>query len=147
MAQKNLLLGKAFEIQENKERAVESYKQALKFNCECFEAFDCLIKNNLLMEEEKHELISSLLFGPKQLWLKDYYLSKINKELMIGSKAEGKVKLNVSELDNIQIQIQFSSENYGVSPIRINNLFESDHQGESLRAPQTGNKAIILNSP
>lgn len=60
LSQKFNLLGKAFEMQENKERAVESYKQALQHNCECFEAFDCLIKNNLLMEEEKLDLIKNM---------------------------------------------------------------------------------------
>jgi len=62
--------------------------------------------------------------------VKDYYLSKINKE--ITDSPLGLVELFVE--DNLKLHIQFSSESYGVSPIRINNVFEADH--ESLRAPK-----------
>ena len=50
--------------------------------------------------------------------------------------AEGIVSLEVTDEDNCKIQIQFNNENYGVSPIRINNVFDTDHQIESLRAPK-----------
>jgi len=135
-----LLLGSAYELQENKFYAVNSYKNALRNNPECFEAFDSLTRNNLLIDSEKRQLIEELKFTNKQLWVKDFYLSKIDKQV-VGQdehsyKPQGIVQLKVSEEDNMQLQIQFKSENYGVSPIRIKGAFETDHYGESLRAPK-----------
>ena len=53
--------------------------------------------------------------------MRDFYLSKINKEVISTDKAEGFVKLTVSEEENLRIQWQGSGEgdNYGVSPIRL----------------------------
>ena len=68
--------------------------------------------------------------------MRDFYLSKINKEVISADKAEGFVKLTVSEEENLRIQWQGSGEGdkYGVSPIRLqNNVFESEN--ETLRAP------------
>lgn len=135
-----MLLGLSYEQQENKFNAVNYYKQAIRINPECFEAFEKMIKNNLMVDDEKNELISQLQFKPHQLWLKDYYVSKIKKELV--SVPQGVVHFNVSQEDSLKLQIQFTSENYGVSPIRIRNVFESD-QTESLRAPRPMNQRIL----
>ena len=66
----------------------------MRVNPECFEAFEKMIKNNLMVDEEKNELISQLQFKPHQLWMKDYYASKIRKEIV--SVPQGVVHLNVS---------------------------------------------------
>jgi len=76
------LLGSSYEQQENKFNAVNSYKNALRFNPECYEAFECLTKNNLLVDSEKRKLIDELKFTPKTLWLKDFYLSKVDKQVV-----------------------------------------------------------------
>lgn len=131
-----LLLASAYEMQENKLNAIHYYKQALFKDCSCYEAFDKLVTNNLLRDEEKQDLINQLSFQPHNLWLKDFYVSKINKEVVSKNKAEGRVRLEVNEETNSSIHIQFNNENhFGVSPIRINCMFESDNQIESLRAP------------
>jgi len=49
---KHLVLGKAYEAQENKTFAVQNLKEALKNNCENIEAFERLISNYLLPHEE-----------------------------------------------------------------------------------------------
>ena len=58
-------------------------------NPECQEAFECLIKNNLLVDSEKHELLESLQFQPNNLWLKDFYLAKICKQLTSDKPHQG----------------------------------------------------------
>ena len=75
------MLASAYELQENKFNAVNFYKQALIINPECYEAFERLIKNNLLVEDEKCQLINQLKFISQTLWLKDFYLAKVNKSI------------------------------------------------------------------
>ena len=68
--------------------------------------------------------------------MRDFYLSKINKQNITPDKAEGFVRLAVSEEENLRVQYQKSGEgqHYGVSPIRLqNNVFETEN--ETLRAP------------
>lgn len=77
-----LLLAQAYEMQENKLNAIHYYKQALLKDCSCYEAFDKLVTNNLLRDQEKEELVSCLSFQPLDTWLKDFYVSKINKEVV-----------------------------------------------------------------
>lgn len=78
-ARKCLIIGSAFESQENIVNAIIYYKQALKHDTGCFEAFERLVSNNLLEDEEKTMLISNLNLNPKTVWLKDFYSAKINK--------------------------------------------------------------------
>jgi len=47
-SQRNLLLAKSHELLENKEGAVQFYKEALKANCENYEAFNRLMTNFLI---------------------------------------------------------------------------------------------------
>jgi len=53
-------LGLAYEQQENKPVAISYFRAALRVNSECFQAFDRLFKNNLLVDEEKLALLDSL---------------------------------------------------------------------------------------
>jgi len=76
-----MLLGGAYEQQENKFNAINNYKEALRINPNCYSAFEKLIKNNLLVDQDKIELIESINFTNESIWLKDFYLSKINKDL------------------------------------------------------------------
>jgi len=85
----------------------------------CQEAFSKLIRNNLLLDQEKSELLNSLKFCKDTFWLKDYYQSKIEKQLVKPDKALGVVKYEVSEDEQLRLEIQFKEEALGVSPIRI----------------------------
>lgn len=109
---------------------------ALRVNPECYQAFEKLIRNNLIVDSEKVELIDQIQFSEKALWMRDFYFSKINKEVLTQDKAEGFVRMPISEEESLRIQLQGSgdADAYGVSPIRLqNNVFETE--GESLRAP------------
>lgn len=48
----------------------------------------------------------------------------------------------MNESDTYTLQIQFRNEVLGVSPIRINNVFETD-QIESLRAPKCHQSPLV----
>jgi hypothetical protein len=79
-----LLLARAYESQENKIYAVQFYKEALRYNAANFEAFNRLVANHLLTREEKRSLLEeggalakAFEGKPEDLWLKDYYHSRI----------------------------------------------------------------------
>ena len=69
--------------------AVTHYKLALKSNSENFEAFDRLIANYLLPHQDsiyivniyyiELHLIDEVKFAPENMWLKDYYSSRIEE--------------------------------------------------------------------
>jgi hypothetical protein len=89
-----LLLARSYEAQENKNYAVLFYKEALRHNGASYEAFNRLISNHLLTREEKRSLLlnnattgedggcgviqKGLEGRPEDLWLKDYYQSRID---------------------------------------------------------------------
>lgn len=92
---KHLVLAKAYECQENNTCAAENYKLSLIHNCENFEAFERLIGNYLLTQDEKEEFIKELSFTEDNLWLKDYYISRIQGS--IRDELEGTVMVNVDD--------------------------------------------------
>ena len=92
---KHLVLAKAYEMQENNEWAAESYREALKYNWENFEAFERLIGNYLLTQEEKERFIKEMNFTEENLWLKDYYISRIQGS--IRDNLEGCVVINIDD--------------------------------------------------
>ena len=63
LSKKYLLLASAYESLENKNIAVKYYKEALFYDCECFQAFDKLTKNNLIQENQILQLIDQLRFS------------------------------------------------------------------------------------
>jgi hypothetical protein len=80
-----LFLGKAYEYQENKDFAAKYFTQSLSYNCENIEAFDRVICNFLLSHDEKKHLLDKIGFTDNNLWLKDYYRSRI-EETMLASE-------------------------------------------------------------
>ncbi|XP_071949741.1 cell division cycle protein 16 homolog [Antedon mediterranea] len=58
----SLLKGKIFEALENRVQATEHYREALKQDVYCYEAFDLLVKHQMLSCEEERQLIDSLPF-------------------------------------------------------------------------------------
>ena len=92
LGQRCLLLAKAHESMENKEGAIQFYKEALKANCENFEAFNRLISNFLITQAQKEELVKELSFSAENLWLKDYFLSRIYSEIRSSNEHEGMVR-------------------------------------------------------
>ncbi len=66
---------------EDKQLTVVYLQQALKADCQCVSAFNKLITNYLMGKEEHIKMIEAMTFTQESVWLKDYYLSKINIEV------------------------------------------------------------------
>jgi anaphase-promoting complex subunit 6 len=92
---KHLVLAKAYECQENNHCAAENYKLSLRYNCENYEAFERLIGNYLLTQDEKDSFISEMVFNEDSLWLKDYYVSRVQGS--IRENLEGTVVVNIDD--------------------------------------------------
>ncbi|KAE8680101.1 Anaphase-promoting complex subunit 6 [Hibiscus syriacus] len=73
------LRGKAYEALENRAKARQWYKAAIKADPLCYEALECLIENHMLTCEEETSLLSSLQFGPEDGWLSSFYSCLIKK--------------------------------------------------------------------
>ncbi|XP_070538544.1 cell division cycle protein 16 homolog [Ptychodera flava] len=79
-----LLRGKVYEAMNNRALAAESYKEALQVDVYCCEAFDLLVRHNMLTAKEEQALLESLPFeqqcqeGDLDL-LKFLYRNKLNK--------------------------------------------------------------------
>ena len=71
---------------------MQYYREALKANSESFEAFNRLVASYLITHSEKEELIKQMNFSPENLWLKDYYISRIRSDVRTSSEYEGIVK-------------------------------------------------------
>lgn len=56
----SLLKGQIFEALENRIQAAECYRQALFEDVHCYEAFDLLVKHQMLTAEEEKDLLQSL---------------------------------------------------------------------------------------
>lgn len=90
--------------------------EALKFNAENFEAFNRLIFNFLLTREEKKHLVEELKFTAENLWLKDYYISRVEQNLRTVVEIEG--YMSVKSLHNTSLNNNLGDES-GLSPARF----------------------------
>ena len=71
---------------------MQYYREALKANSESFEAFNRLVASYLITHSEKEELINQMNFSSVNLWLKDYYISRIRSDVRSSSEYEGIIK-------------------------------------------------------
>ncbi|XP_064615248.1 cell division cycle protein 16 homolog [Liolophura sinensis] len=58
----NLLRGKIYEAMDNRNLAVECFREALRQDVYCFEAFDLLVNHHMLTAQEEKELLDTLPF-------------------------------------------------------------------------------------
>ncbi|KAE8625529.1 hypothetical protein XENTR_v10006306 [Xenopus tropicalis] len=93
-----LLRGKIYDALDNRTLATYSYKEALKFDVYCFEAFDLLTAHHMLTAQEEKELLDSLPLSKKcsedQELLRFLYENKLKKynkpsETVIPESADG----------------------------------------------------------
>lgn len=96
---KYLLIGKAYEMQENKQPAIKNYLLALEYDADNIEPFEILISNQLLTIEKKNELLNNLKLNTNNNWLSDYYKSKIDDNIFMTVKSE----CSLAEGDRINI--------------------------------------------
>ncbi len=78
-----LLIGKAYEMQENKSPAIRNFLNALKYDAGNIEAFESLINHQLLSNEQKQNLKSELTLNHSNRWLYDYYISKLEDNIFM----------------------------------------------------------------
>ena len=103
---RHLLIGKAYEMKENKQPAIRNYLLALKNDLENIEAFDILINHQLLNTSEKQQLLNTLNFSQNNCWLYDYYKSKINDNIFMTYKSDVEIDLGINKIIN-----EINSEN------------------------------------
>ena len=103
---RHLLIGKAYEMKENKQPAIRNYLLALKNDLENIEAFDILINHQLLNTSEKQQLLNTLNFNQNNCWLYDYYKSKINDNIFMTYKSDVEIDLSINKIIN-----EINSEN------------------------------------
>ena len=75
-AKYSLILGKAYEAMDNRERAIECYKITLENDMFCSEAFEILIDHHLLSDSEEVNLLNQMNFTSESAWLRDFYNAK-----------------------------------------------------------------------
>ena len=103
---RHLLIGKAYEMKENKQPAIRNYLLALENDLENIEAFDILINHQLLNTSEKQQLLNTLNFNQNNCWLNDYYKSKINDNIFMTYKSDVEIDLGINKIIN-----EINSEN------------------------------------
>lgn len=73
------LRGKAFEALENRARAISCYRDALHLDPYCYEAFDALVGNHMLTNDEELQLLEGIAALPGDEWLKLMYRCRCKK--------------------------------------------------------------------
>ena len=75
-----LLKGQVYEAVENRREAVAWYKEALKRDAQCYEAFERLIDRDMLTSQEEIALLESMTFSQEDAqWLQAMYACKLKK--------------------------------------------------------------------
>ena len=118
---RHLLIGKAYEMKENKQPAIRNYLLALENDLENIEAFDILINHQLLNTSEKQQLLNTLNFSPNNYWLYDYYQSKINDNIFMTYKSDVEIDLSINKIIN-----EINSEN-NLKYKRENNIEDTNN--------------------
>eukprot|EP01102_Stenamoeba_stenopodia_P001135 TRINITY_DN10993_c0_g1_i1.p1 TRINITY_DN10993_c0_g1~~TRINITY_DN10993_c0_g1_i1.p1 ORF type:complete len:605 (+),score=160.42 TRINITY_DN10993_c0_g1_i1:44-1816(+) len=80
-----LVRGKMFNALENRNRASFWFKEALKYDCFCYEAFEMLVNNHMLSSKEEEELMKTIHTRSEepslidQDWLELIYSCRLKK--------------------------------------------------------------------
>lgn len=99
---RHLIIGKAYEMQENKPPATRNYIKALQYDPSNIEAFDILITHNLLSSDQKLKLVKEdLVFDGLNKWMHDYYLSKVHDNIYLTEYSD--VAINEEKMNIIDI--------------------------------------------
>ncbi|KAK2145256.1 hypothetical protein LSH36_692g03045 [Paralvinella palmiformis] len=115
----NLLRGKIYEALENRNLASECFREALRGDVFCYEAFESLINHHMMTAQEERDLLDSLPFssqcsGSEIQLLKFLYGNKLKKYSKPGS-------IQISE--DIQ---QLSSNNDVIVSLAENHYYNCD---------------------
>uniref|UniRef100_A0A4W3IRY3 Cell division cycle 16 homolog (S. cerevisiae) n=1 Tax=Callorhinchus milii TaxID=7868 RepID=A0A4W3IRY3_CALMI len=110
-----LLRGKIYDAMDNRPLATDSYREALKLDVCCFEAFDLLTSHHMLTAQEEKELLESLPLSKQCTdeesellhFLYENKLKKYNKpsETLIPESVDGLQ-------DNLDVVVSVAERNY-----------------------------------
>jgi hypothetical protein len=129
---RNFLLGKAYEMLENKPLATQKYIESLRFNSANIEAFDILINHQLLNFNQRKKLVEELQFTKLDSWLNDYYVSKISEHVYM-TEFSDVVTDETNNKINI-LEILFNNMNQDIMKIEVEKFFNSrDYQNSFLK--------------
>ena len=129
---RNLLLGKAYEMLENKPLATQKYIESLRYNSANIEAFDILINHQLLNFHQRKKLVEELQFTKLDSWLNDYYVSKISEHVYM-TEFSDVVTDETNNKINI-LEILFNNMNQDIMKIEVEKFFNSrDYQNSFLK--------------
>lgn len=111
------LRGVIFATQNNFERAKEAYKEAVLVDVKCFEAFDELITNELLLPAEQWELIDQLNYSvvdDNDELIKLLYTSRLSKYMNVPRihEAETILQDEYRLLDNSDLLLSTADYNF-----------------------------------
>lgn len=111
------LRGVIYATQNNFDRAKEAYKEAVLVDVKCFEAFDELIANDLLLPSEQWDLIDQLNYADaddNDELIKLLYTSRLSKYMNISRVREAENILNDEYrlLDNNDLLLSQANHNF-----------------------------------
>uniref|UniRef100_A0A8C5F0H5 Cell division cycle 16 n=1 Tax=Gopherus evgoodei TaxID=1825980 RepID=A0A8C5F0H5_9SAUR len=110
-----LLRGKIYDALDNRTLATYSYKEALKLDVYCFEAFDLLTSHHMLTAQEEKELLESLPLG-KQCTEEEQELLHFlfeNKLKKYNKPSETIIPESVDGLqDNLDVVVSLAERHY-----------------------------------
>ena len=120
---KYLLIGKAYEMQENKQPAIRNYLLSLQNDPNNIEAFDILLNHQLLNLESKNNLLSTLSFSNDNNWLYDYFKSKIDDNIYMTGKSDIEIQENENEEKANVMDILYKNEDQDLMKMEAEKYF------------------------
>ena len=118
-----ILIGKAYEMQENKQPAIRNYLLSLQNDPNNIEAFDILLNHQLLNLESKNNLLSTLSFSNDNNWLYDYFKSKIDDNIYMTEKSDIEIKENENEEKANVMDILYKNEDQDLMKMEAEKYF------------------------
>ena len=118
-----LLIGKAYEMQENKQPAIRNYLLSLQNDPNNIEAFDILLNHQLLNLESKNNLLSTLSFSNDNNWLYDYFKSKIDDNIYMTEKSDIEIQENENEEKANVMDILYKNEDQDLMKMEAEKYF------------------------
>ena len=118
-----LLIGKAYEMQENKQPAIRNYLLSLQNDPNNIEAFDILLNHQLLNLESKNNLLSTLSFSNDNNWLYDYFKSKIDDNIYMTGKSDIEIQENENEEKANVMDILYKNEDQDLMKMEAEKYF------------------------
>ena len=118
-----LLIGKAYEMQENKQPAIRNYLLSLQNDPNNIEAIDILLNHQLLNLESKNNLLSTLSFSNDNNWLYDYFKSKIDDNIYMTGKSDIEIQENENEEKANVMDILYKNEDQDLMKMEAEKYF------------------------